>query len=187
MASGEVIRKFRQKKNMTQKELGNALGVSAQMIAQYETGKRNPKFETLAKIAMALNVSIFDLSPSELSCSDIDFSYGKIRMNIDGHNIYVEPLTYQKAINDLIQECHPNQLSGLIDRYFRLNTLGKRELFKRAHELLRLEEYTKPDPPESAGSDASPLMSNQTPTGTPEDGVPAAEPNNDNSINPDKP
>lgn len=187
MASGEAIRKFRQKKKLTQKELGNALGVSAQMIAQYETGKRNPKFETLARIAMALNVSIFDLSPSELSCSDIDFSYGKIRMNIDGHNIYVEPLTYQKAINDLIQECHPNQLSGLIDRYFRLNTLGKNELFKRAHELLRLKEYTKPDSPESAGSDASPLMSDQTAAGAPEDGDPAAEPNNDNSINPDKP
>lgn len=61
MKAGKAIHKFRREKKMTQKELGNALGVSAQMIAQYETGKRNPKFETLAKIAMALDISVFDL------------------------------------------------------------------------------------------------------------------------------
>ena len=73
MKYGKAIRKFRQERKMTQKELGNALGVSAQMIAQYETGKRNPKFETLAKIAMALNVSVSDL-----------LGWGKMGMSKEG-------------------------------------------------------------------------------------------------------
>lgn len=73
MKYGKAIRKFRQERKMTQKELGNALGVSAQMIAQYETGKRNPKFETLEKIAMALNVSVPDL-----------LGWGKMGMSKEG-------------------------------------------------------------------------------------------------------
>ena len=38
---GDAIRNERKKCNITQKELAERLGVSASMIAQYETGKRN--------------------------------------------------------------------------------------------------------------------------------------------------
>lgn len=60
MNTGESIRHFRKEKGLTQKELGELLGVSPQMIAQYERGVRNPKKETLQKIAAALNVSPYD-------------------------------------------------------------------------------------------------------------------------------
>lgn len=61
MTIGEQIRNARKIANMTQKALGDALGVSSQMIAQYEKGDRIPKIGTLSKIAQALNVSIGDL------------------------------------------------------------------------------------------------------------------------------
>lgn len=60
MNIGESIRHFRKEKGLTQKELGELLKVSPQMIAQYERGARNPKKETLQKIATALNVSPYD-------------------------------------------------------------------------------------------------------------------------------
>jgi Predicted transcriptional regulator with C-terminal CBS domains len=53
---GKNIRKLRKAKNITQKELGRLIGVSESQIGQYEKGYRNPKLETLKKIARALEV-----------------------------------------------------------------------------------------------------------------------------------
>ena len=61
MTVGEQIRKARKAAKITQKELGKELGVSPQMIAQNENGDRNPKKETLEKIADALHVFVGDL------------------------------------------------------------------------------------------------------------------------------
>ncbi|MBS5129751.1 MAG: helix-turn-helix transcriptional regulator [Lachnospiraceae bacterium] len=58
MNTGEIIKKARKKAGFTQKELGEKLGVSASMIAQYENNTRNPKIETLKKISFALDSSI---------------------------------------------------------------------------------------------------------------------------------
>ena len=55
MTTGERIKAARKRAKMTQAALGLELGVSAPMIAQYENGARNPKYETLKKIAEALN------------------------------------------------------------------------------------------------------------------------------------
>ena len=55
---GERIKKARKAKGLTQEELAKSLGVSFAMIGQYERGERNPKYETLQRIADALNVNI---------------------------------------------------------------------------------------------------------------------------------
>lgn len=70
MNIGERLRALRKEAGLTQKELGEKLGVSASMIGQYETNLRNPKFETLEKICDVLNVGmsefidLSDISPS---------------------------------------------------------------------------------------------------------------------------
>ena len=61
MTTGELIRAARKKAGLTQKELGSKLGVSGAMIAQYETGVRTPKVDTIQKIAIPLGVSWTDL------------------------------------------------------------------------------------------------------------------------------
>ncbi len=53
---GNKIQVFRKRANLTQKELGEKIGVSYQQISQYEQDKRKPKYETLNKIATALDV-----------------------------------------------------------------------------------------------------------------------------------
>lgn len=62
MNTGELIRFYRRKNKLTQSELAEKCGTSSAMIRQYELGKRNPKIETLDKLAFALNVHIRDLS-----------------------------------------------------------------------------------------------------------------------------
>ena len=62
MTTGQLIKAARKKAGMTQEDLGKKLGVSGSFIAQYETDNRNPKQETLLKIAKALGVHLRDLS-----------------------------------------------------------------------------------------------------------------------------
>lgn len=60
MSVGDNIKKRRLESNLTQKELSNKCNVSESSIKYYETGLRNPKRETLVKIAEALNCSVWD-------------------------------------------------------------------------------------------------------------------------------
>lgn len=61
MTTGQRIKAARKKVGVTQEDLGKKLGVSPSFVAQYETGKRNPKIETLKRIADALSISIYEL------------------------------------------------------------------------------------------------------------------------------
>ena len=63
MTVGEKVKLIRQQKKISQQKLGNMLGVSQAMIAQYENGKRNPKLETIRKIANALEVPFDEIVP----------------------------------------------------------------------------------------------------------------------------
>lgn len=56
MTTGEKIKRIRQHRKMTQKELGDAVGLPANRIAQYEMGYRVPKTALLEKMAEALAV-----------------------------------------------------------------------------------------------------------------------------------
>lgn len=76
MRSSEKIKNSRLQAGLTQKELAKRLGTSQQNIAQYESGKRIPKIETLQKIANALNVSVNELR------SDNEIMLEKLNENI---------------------------------------------------------------------------------------------------------
>lgn len=61
MTIGENIRKFRKERNLTQKQLGERCGIDEANIRKYELGNANPKFETIQKIAKALEVYLGDI------------------------------------------------------------------------------------------------------------------------------
>ncbi|WP_288745491.1 helix-turn-helix domain-containing protein [uncultured Enterococcus sp.] len=61
MKQNEKIRQLRVKQGFTQKELGERSGIGESTIRKYELGQRNPKLETLNKIASALGVSASSL------------------------------------------------------------------------------------------------------------------------------
>ena len=71
MTTGERIRFYRKQKGMTLKALGGKAGFrnSADVrIAQYESGARVPKADTLVKIAEALDVPVDALCCMETAC-----------------------------------------------------------------------------------------------------------------------
>ena len=67
MTVGENIRRIRQERHLTQKQLGEMVGASEAYIRAYESGRRNPKPASLEKIAEALAVN-----PEVLANSDFD-------------------------------------------------------------------------------------------------------------------
>lgn len=52
------IREIRKKCGLTMKELGERVGVGESTISQYETGKRQPDYEVLLRIADYFGVSV---------------------------------------------------------------------------------------------------------------------------------
>ena len=106
MAIGERIHFFRTLRGMTQKYLGTSIGFSESQsdvrIAQYETGKRNPKeaylnalADTLGVAPEALNVPAIDtyvgLMPTLFGLEDIyglkiDDLDGEICLRLDRHS-----------------------------------------------------------------------------------------------------
>ena len=55
--NGKRLQKVRKDKGYTQISLAEALGVSKGSVAMWETGKRNPEFETMDKLLSLLDVS----------------------------------------------------------------------------------------------------------------------------------
>lgn len=53
----ENIRNFRQFRNMTQVELGKALGRSKNVVSNWERGDNEPDLDTIAEICRVLNVT----------------------------------------------------------------------------------------------------------------------------------
>lgn len=208
----EIVKKLRLFFKLTQKEFAEKTGLSIATIQGYEQGKYKPKITTMFKIIASFNLELDE----RLSSMEPDLGTA-IAILIGASNGYQKDVSVYKLSTSLqpndplkvLLDCY-KQLNdkGRIEAVKRLEELTRLNEytdinlpFERYGSMMTagdLEEivqnaayYNKPRSQpaslKSAGSDAPPLMSNQTPTGTPEDSVPAAEPNNDNSINPDKP
>lgn len=61
MNIGNNIKRIREEKGMTQKELADKCNIIYQTIGKYERNLLNPKYETLRKIANALDINYLDL------------------------------------------------------------------------------------------------------------------------------
>lgn len=74
MQIGEVIRKYRKNKNMTQEEMANRLGVTAPAVNKWENGNSLPDIMLLAPIARLLDISLDTLLSfrEELTKEEID-------------------------------------------------------------------------------------------------------------------
>lgn len=55
------IRAARQKRNMSQDELAQAIGTTKSAISKYELGHREPSLDQIRRISAALNVSMWDI------------------------------------------------------------------------------------------------------------------------------
>ena len=75
MSTGDKIRYFRELRGLNKKQLGIKLGflpaTASVRITQYESNQKKPKFETLLKIAEALQVDISSLDDTDLTSAKI--------------------------------------------------------------------------------------------------------------------
>lgn len=104
MTIGESIKRVRKKVGLTQAELADKLGISAAGIAQWENNIRNPKLETIKRIAAALEVSQFELLRPVME-NDDDFVHSDWFGEMTEADIYaamVPPEKMQK--NDATKE-----------------------------------------------------------------------------------
>lgn len=58
MTFGQRIASIRKQKNLTQKEMGTALGVVQDVVSKYERDQMLPSIEVAAKFSKVLNVSL---------------------------------------------------------------------------------------------------------------------------------
>ena len=140
MAVGERIKRVRNIRDMTQRELGLAVGFdenSADVrIAQYESGTRTPKEDMLAKIAKELDVNICSLSePTLYTAEDLMFAL----FELDEHyGIHLHEIT-----NEYTSELPRKQIGVSFNRKL-LNDFMS-EWFIRKQELaegkITKEEY----------------------------------------------
>lgn len=73
----ENLKSFREKNNLTQKELADKLNVNRVSYARWENGSREPNMETIKKIATTLKISVNDLL-YEASWNDYIKKYSNI-------------------------------------------------------------------------------------------------------------
>ena len=61
---GTLIKAARQARKLTQKQVGEALGINDRHVQAWEAGRRNPGPKHLAKLAEVLGLQIIDLLPT---------------------------------------------------------------------------------------------------------------------------
>lgn len=129
MTIGERIYYCRIENKMTQKQLAEKAGMADSAIRKYESGRVTPKFDTLNRIAAALDVPWTTLYP-------------------DGETL---PGTEKPAPEQAAEPLETPQSRMLSEQLLQdlaaLNAKGQEEAAKRVHELTFLPEYQK-DPAE---------------------------------------
>lgn len=60
---GHTIKAARQARGLTQKAVGDALGINDRHVYAWESGRRNPGPKHLAKLAEVLELQVADLLP----------------------------------------------------------------------------------------------------------------------------
>lgn len=56
MEIGEVIRKYRKEKHLTQEEMANCLGVTVPAVSKWETGHTQPDADTLMRLCCIYHI-----------------------------------------------------------------------------------------------------------------------------------
>lgn len=122
--TGDMIRKYRTEKGLTQKKLGKLCGIADSNIRKYESGNQNPKIETLQKIADALDIPVNRLLAGKIISRD------ELKEKLSEYGLtHLVPDTEEERT--VLENCK------------KLNETGKKEAAKRVEELTHLEKYTK--------------------------------------------
>lgn len=159
MSIGENIKKIRKEKGLTQKQLGNKLGISQAAIGQFENSS-NLKIDTIQKIADALETPMILFVEDDLldvatwidgSAEQdlIDKKFNEIMNNteisIDEKKRKTEELLTQLEI---MEDYHIDNVNHAIEYRInqivkQLNHIGKEKALEHVEMLSKIPEYKK--------------------------------------------
>ena len=124
MELGQIIQEKRKKAGLTQKELAKKIGVATITIQQYERGLREPKLETVARIAEALNVSVSEFIP-----------YGHPQ------NMKARYEAAKQRAEQYVKQTTRERINSGLDG---LNETGEEYILQQVHFARHIQEYCKP-------------------------------------------
>lgn len=140
MTIGENIRQARKRAGLTQKQLAEKSGVATITLQQYERGVREPKLDTIAKIARAMNLFASDLISDQWQNVDMTFTDTTERYGQETPQYY-----------------------RMVEAFSTLNHTGAEKAAVAVEDLSKVPEYRRED---GAGSgDTTPGTSNNNPMG----------------------
>lgn len=129
MSIGQRIRDARKKAGLTQEQLAIACNVATITIRQYETNKREPRYEQLKSIARVLKVDWADLVDGDDAAEMVK------RHMLDMLNGKKEP-------------AHEQLSQALLAAFSQLNDEGQGKAVERVEELTEIPKYQKEKPPQ---------------------------------------
>ena len=152
------IREERIKQGLSQKELGELVGLPQQAINRIEQGQRKLDIELFEKLCKALNIK-------KIGSFTVNFISSFYKMDVgddpicpannpedeiptDGSLLYDHSYSYvssEEELNKILKQRQKQREELLLNDYRKLNELGQLEAKKRVSELTELPRYTKPD------------------------------------------
>ena len=99
--TGSTIRQLRERRRLTQAELGEKIGVSSKTVSKWETGRGLPDISLLQPLTRALGISLIELMNGEPICNR------NISANMLRSRFYVCPLCGNAihALGDAVVSC----------------------------------------------------------------------------------
>lgn len=78
---GNMLKKLRLAKNLTQEQLANVIEIAPSSIAMYERGTRTPSLKMLVRLSQYFNVSINELLNAPIKNKSINASFLNITLD----------------------------------------------------------------------------------------------------------
>lgn len=105
---GQMLKYFRERDGLTQRELAERLGLSPGAIGMYESGKRHPKFEDEEAIADFFNVDLNTLRGKRIN--EVDPESELVRKALKYYELYTNASPeVQSAIEILLKPSQPKK------------------------------------------------------------------------------
>ncbi len=126
MDFGKRLKAIRLSKELSQRELGEKLGVRQQTIAQYERSTVSPKSETIFRLAKALDIPAFELMDEDIR----SLAHKIKKMEKEQEEIFEPKIIDEEYILSLLDQ---------------LNCYGLSRIYGHLEDLLKIPEYRKED------------------------------------------
>lgn len=134
MQVGEVIRKYRKKKNMTQEEIAKRLGVTTPAVNKWEKGVTQPDIMLLAPIARLLDITLETLLSfqDELTVEEMNRIVKEIDSMFD-YKSYGEVFQYAQKIIQQYPNCEQIiwQLAVILDYRYMIDKSIKEDVYEK--------------------------------------------------------